>query len=164
MPEIIKDMKRAVFPSDSTPPLYGGPSLTEAIDDVNAETALFRLHDGGRCIWEITLHAAYWRREVAHALTDGDLSRMQRGPENWPALPKAANDAAWRADRDELEASEWAFHEALDRFDIKRWRSKPKTGGDWTLGQLAIGLLAHDAYHVGQIVLLKKVCQLAEQR
>lgn len=164
MSGVLKDMQGAVFPVDGTTPSYGGPSLSEALEDVEAETALFRLHDGGRCIWEIALHAAYWRREVAHALTDGDLSRMQRGPENWPALPETADEAAWRADRDELEASEKAFLEALDRFDIERWQNKPKAGGDWTLGQLAIGLLAHDAYHVGQVVLLKKACQLAEQK
>lgn len=81
---------------------------------------------------------------------------MQRGPENWPALPDTTDQAAWDADRNELRASGEAFVKALDRFDLDRWTNKPVTNGDWTLGQLAVGLLAHDAYHVGQVVLLKK--------
>lgn len=163
MSAVIEDMKRSVFRVAGKAPSYGGPSLSEAVDDVHVETALFRLDDTGHCIWEITLHAAYWRREVAHALTNGDLSRMDRGPENWPAVPDTTNLAAWSADRDVLRASEEAFIQAMDLFDLERWTNTPTTGGDWTLGQLAIGLLSHDAYHIGQVVLLKKAWRLASK-
>lgn len=164
MSGVIDDMKRAVFRIGDTPPFYGGPSLSEAIADVNADAALFRLDEAGHCIWEIVLHAAYWRHEIACALTAGDLARMSRGPENWPALPDSANESSWKTDQQLLAASESALLAALDAFDVDRWTELPKGGGDWTLGQLAVGLIAHDAYHVGQVILLKKAARLSEKR
>lgn len=63
MTAVIEDLKRTVFRVDGTAPLYGGPSMGEVVDDVNTATALFRRSDDGHCIWEIVLHAAYWRHE-----------------------------------------------------------------------------------------------------
>lgn len=161
MSVVIEDMKRAVFSLESAPPLYGGPSLSEAVDDVSAATALFRLRSGGRCIWEILLHAAFWRREVAHALTAGAWARLvDRGPENWPDLPARADETTWQADRQLLREAETALIEALDGLDLNRWSELPVGSDDhhatWTRGQLALGLLAHDAYHIGQVMLLKQ--------
>ena len=61
MPTIIADLKRTIFRLD-TPPLYGGVTLAEVVTDVDAGAALYSLDDDGHCIWEIVLHAAYWRR------------------------------------------------------------------------------------------------------
>ena len=164
MSAVIEDLKRAVFRIGGTPPSYGGPSLSEAVDDVQADDALYRLRDEGRCIWEIVLHAAYWRHEVAHAVTGGGIALLARGPENWPALPKLTNESTWKADREVLAVSESALLAALDTLDVDRWTAVPNGGGDWTLGQLATGLIAHDAYHVGQVILLKKAARISSKR
>lgn len=164
MSVVIDDMKHTVFRAGGTPPLYGGPSMSEAVDDVCADIALFRFERGGRCIWEIALHAAYWRHEVAHALTGGDLERLGRGPENWPALPGTLDESTWKADRELLVASESAMIAAVGALDADRWADLPRGGGEWTLGQLAIGLIAHDAYHVGQVALLKKAARFSGKR
>lgn len=164
------------------------------------------LNDDGHCIWEIVLHAAYWRREVAHALSGGVIARLVeaggvggaggagsaggaggvggRGPVNWPALPGdggipgVRDEAHWQADRQLLDEAEAALIAALDGFDVQRWSEPPPpeirpedevaaedAGGDgdeenWSLGQYAIGLIAHDAYHIGQAVMLKKAARL----
>jgi hypothetical protein len=161
MPDVIEDVKRSVFRVGGVDPLYGGPSLSEVVADVDADAALFRLDKHGHSIWEIVLHAAFWRREVAHALARGQIERLTREPENWPSLPERSDEAAWRADRKLLDESERALLAALDGFPVSDWSAPPKDGGDWSLGQLAIGLVAHDAYHIGQVVLLKKAAQAA---
>lgn len=159
MPDVIEDLKRTVFRVGDVDPLYGGPSLSEVVADIDADAALFRLNKHGHSIWEIVLHAAFWRREVAHALSKGKIDRMARGPEDWPSLPPRPDEDAWRADRELLDESERALRVALDGFAASDWSAPPKEGGDWSLGQLAIGLIAHDAYHLGQVVLLKKAAR-----
>lgn len=161
MPDVIEDVKRSVFRVRDADPLYGGPSLSEVVADIDADGALFRTGKHGHSIWEIVLHAAFWRREVAHALSKGEIDRMARIPEDWPSLPQHRDEAAWRADRELLDESERALLVALDGFAVSDWSASPKEGGDWSLGQLAIGLIAHDAYHIGQVVLLKKAAQAA---
>jgi len=161
MPDVIEDIKRSVFRVGDVDPFYGGPPLSDVIADINADVALFRMNKNGHSIWEIVLHAAFWRHEVAHALSKGQIDKLTRGPENWPSLPDRPNEAAWRADREMLDESERALLLALDGFAVPEWSARPKEGGDWSLGQLAIGLIAHDAYHIGQVALLKKAAQAA---
>ncbi|MFA9476865.1 DinB family protein [Phycisphaerales bacterium AB-hyl4] len=161
MPNVIEDLKRSVFRLGDVDPLYGGPTLAEVVADIDADAALFRLNKHGHSIWEIVLHAAFWRCEVAHALSHGKIDRLARAPENWPALPQRPNEDAWRADRKLLDESERALQVALDGFAVSDWSAAPEAGGDWSLGQLAIGLIAHDAYHIGQVALLKKAAQTA---
>ena len=159
MPAVINDLKRTVFPIDSAAPLYGGPSLSNMIADVDVETAKFRPKHTSHSIWQIILHAAYWRREVAHVLSSGAINRFPRGPENWPSLPATLDAATWDADRQLLCDAEQAFLDALSAFNIDQWSDTPPTGGEWSLGQLALGLVAHDAYHIGQVALLKKLAR-----
>ena len=161
MSPVIEDLKRTVFRTGETTPTYGGPSLSDAIADVDAATARYRIHADGHSIWEISLHAAYWRHEVAHAVSCGVVPRLPRGPEDWPSVPNDPGDSAWADDRRLLGASEEALRAALDDFPHDEWERLPEGGGDWTLGQLAIGLIAHDAYHIGQVVMLKKAASTA---
>jgi len=159
MSEVIEDLKRAVFRIGGVDPLYGGPTLSDAVEDVDAKTAKCRPTNAGRTIWEIVLHAAYWRHEVAHALSSGAIDRFSRGPENWPTLPDTLDAQAWDSDLQLLRESEQAVLDAFRTFEAERWSDPPVGGGDWTVGQLALGLVAHDAYHIGQVALLKKIAR-----
>ena len=161
MHPVIRDLKGAVFSLDGAPPTYGGPSLSGAVDGVSPSVARYRLDEAGRSIWEIVLHAAYWRWEVARAVSGATLPRFPRGPENWPSVPVRADEEAWRTDRALLEGSEEALVRALDDFTLEGWSRTPPGGGQWTVGQLMAGLMAHDAYHVGQVIVLKKAASLA---
>jgi hypothetical protein len=68
-----------------------------------------------------------------------------------------ADEAAWRADRALLMEQQRRFVEAVSRFDPAKLYRRPPGGKKWTYGDLILGILAHDAYHTGQIQLLKRL-------
>ncbi len=136
---------------------HGGPSPVTALRGVTAEQAAWRPGPRRKSIWALALHVAYWKYTVRRHLEPGPIPRFRRSPSNWPAPPEKADDAVWARDvallRDEHErlvtAATRVSLDALDRI--------PPAGRRWTYGQLLLGIAAHDAYHTGQIQLMKKL-------
>jgi len=44
---------------------------------------------------------------------------------------------------------------------VGRYGRKPPRGKRWTLGELIVGIAQHDAYHAGQIQMLKRLYDVA---
>jgi uncharacterized damage-inducible protein DinB len=70
-----------------------------------------------------------------------------------------ADAAAWAADVALLKAEHQQLLDALRR--VRHWPldRTPPEGRRWTYGELLLGIAAHDAYHTGQIQLLKRLWQ-----
>jgi uncharacterized damage-inducible protein DinB len=108
-------------------------------------------------IWALTLHIAYWKYAVRRRLEEGEGARFPRSPANWPAVPVRADEAAWRADRALLAMEHRLLMRAIAKFPPARLNRRPRGGKKWTYAELVIGVLVHDAYHTGQIQLLKRL-------
>lgn len=60
---------------------------------VTAEEALKRPAEGRHNVWELCLHAAYWKYVVRRRLTRDESLEFPRSPSDWPAAadrPSAA--------------------------------------------------------------------------
>jgi uncharacterized damage-inducible protein DinB len=138
---------------------HGGPTPLGALRGVTAEQARWAPTRKRKSIWQLTLHIAYWKYAVRRHLDDGGLPRFPRKPANWPAVAPAADTAAWAADVALLKAEHRQLLEALRR--VRQWPLDrvPQKGRRWTYGELLLGIAAHDAYHTGQIQLLKRLWQ-----
>jgi hypothetical protein len=71
-------------------------------------------------------------------------------------MPVPANEAAWARDRALLSDEHRLLHEAIEEFPAALLR-KPSGRKHWTWGDLLIGIALHDAYHAGQIQLIKRL-------
>lgn len=140
---------------------HGGPTPTGALRGVGAEQARWHAARGRQSIWRLALHIAYWKYTVRRHLEDGNIPRFPRSPANFPAIPTTATEAAWKADRDLLADEHRKLVAAMKRLDPRLLDRRPPGGKRWTWGEVLIGVLVHDAYHTGQIQLLKR---LWEQR
>jgi hypothetical protein len=102
------------------------------------------------------LHAAYWKYAVRQRLTEGERGTFPRRPSNWPAVPERADARGWRSDGALLEAEHRALRRAVSHLPPERLgaRTPQRT---WTHADLIHGVAAHDAYHTGQIQLLKRL-------
>jgi uncharacterized damage-inducible protein DinB len=137
---------------------WHGPSLEEALAGVDAVGAAARPIASAHSIWEIVLHLSGWTREVAKRLRGGEPTPPVAG--DWP--PAELTEPAWSAAREELRSvheellSAWAVfpRERLDE-KVGGGRSAP-LGTGVTYREMVDGILQHDAYHAGQISLLKK--------
>jgi uncharacterized damage-inducible protein DinB len=138
---------------------HGGPSPVTALRGVEAEQAAWRPGPRRKSIWALALHIAYWKYTVLRHLEPGPISRFPRSPSNWPAPPAAADAAAWSRDVGLLKQHHDLLVAAVARISVTALDRIPPAGRRWTYGQLVLGIAAHDAYHTGQIQLMKKLWQ-----
>ena len=134
-------------------PAWYGPSLMEAINEVNAEDALFRLDEGSHNIWQQVWHLNNWIR-VCHNRLNGKETPWLPEEEDWPST-RALNEEEWKRTKDTVLASHKEFVAAARRVpDSKLNQQVP--GKDYSVGFMLQGITQHVAYHTGQIVLVKK--------
>ena len=138
---------------------HGGPSPVGALRGVSAEQAAWRPTARRKSVWELALHIAYWKYTVRRHLTGGSPPRFPRSPANFPRLPDPADEAAWARDVALLRDEHDSLLEAVRRLDLRRLAAIPPGGRKWTYGELVLGIAAHDAYHTGQVQLLKRLWQ-----
>jgi hypothetical protein len=148
---------------------HGGPTPVGALRGISAEQAAWVPAPGRKSVWELTLHIAYWKYAVRRRLEGGVLgskagpaTRFPRTPANWPRLPAPASagavDAqAWRADVALLKAEHERLIATIAAVEIDRYGEALPGGRRWTVGELVLGIAQHDAYHTGQIQMLKRL-------
>jgi uncharacterized damage-inducible protein DinB len=154
--ELIDTLRRS-FDGEA----WHGPALADALADVKAEEALWRPAMHVHSIWEITLHVAAWAGEVASRLQGGAPKEPETG--DWPAPDEKSGEDGWQDaiqrlfnNRDIVCAVARDLDE--DDLDIMSGTSiDPPLGTGFSRAGLIEGLAQHNAYHAGQISLLKKM-------
>jgi uncharacterized damage-inducible protein DinB len=131
---------------------WHGPAVAEALDGVDAEGAARRPLAAAHTIAEIVAHLTYWLR-AARVRLHGEHERDVLGDADW--APTAGGDETWRAALAALESAYRDLHADLLALDDSRL-DDPVAGSDPTLRGMLLGLLQHNAYHAGQIVLLAR--------
>jgi hypothetical protein len=136
---------------------HGGPTPTGTLRGVSAAEARWRPRAGRHTIWELTLHIAYWDYAVRRRLLGGAMGEFPRHPANWPAMPSPAGEREWAADRALLAREHRLLAEAIRRFPATRRGRRAQGRKRWTYGDLIAGIAMHDAYHAGQLQLMKRL-------
>jgi hypothetical protein len=136
---------------------WHGTTLRGALRGVTPSLALWRPGPKRPTIWQLVLHAAYWKYAVRRRLTGmGETGGFPRKPSNWPAMPARPDLKAWKADVALLEQEHRLLVDAIAALPPEMLgRLSPKR--KWTYAEEIHGVAAHDAYHCGQIQLIKKL-------
>jgi len=139
---------------------WHGPSVLGALRGVDAAAASWRPGPERHDIWELVLHIAFWKHEVRKRL-GGAAGRFPRVGRNFPRPPERRTEAAWREDLALLREA----HEAL----VARARelddaALEERAGRTTRRETLFGIIARDAYHAGQIGLIRKLHESARGR
>ncbi|HEX9219846.1 MAG TPA: DinB family protein [Gemmatimonadaceae bacterium] len=158
--DALREDLRKVYDGDP----WHGPSITDVLKGVDADTAALRSIPRGHTIWEIVLHMTAWTREVASRVCGAN---PKPPPEDWPAPKSGGGEASWRSTQDDLATAQQELERAVDALkpdDLLRWigdQRDPTLGTGLTVGTLIRGLLQHHTYHEGQIALLKRAADTA---
>ncbi len=132
---------------------WHGPNLKQSIKGVSAKQAAWRPGSGRHNIWEVMLHAAYWKYALRRRIEGAKRGSFVLKGSNFFARPEKGkvNEAAWNADKKLLERE----HRALRVAIAKLLRT---SRGSKFVAQL-YGIAFHDIYHAGQIRLLRRLME-----
>ena len=132
---------------------WHGPAVAEALDGVDAATAASRSLPGTHSIWEIVHHLTVWNDAPRQRL-DGEAMQNLPAERDWPPVGDVST-GAWQAALTALEEAHAALHaRVLELTDAQL--EDPVAGSDPTVRGMLFGVLQHNAYHAGQIALLRK--------
>ena len=140
---------------------WQGPTLSGCLRGVTAKQAARKVA-GRKSIWEQTLHAAHWKLAILRVFDPATTLAVDRQGQNWPRVPTPPSDKEWKQDVARLTAIHTALRKAVGRMNDRDWLKKPlnpATGKprSSTYAYYLAGAAAHDAYHTGQIRLLKRL-------
>jgi len=153
---------------------WHGTNLRGALRGVTAEQASWRPAPGRHNIWELALHAAYWKYVVTRRLRGSARGSFPLPGRDFFARPfgEAAGDRPpldagaasslivcetdWRRELDLLTEMHRELHAAVAALPAAAI-DRPVAGSKATARDLVLGAAAHDLYHAGQIQLLKRL-------
>jgi uncharacterized damage-inducible protein DinB len=128
---------------------WHGPSVREVLGQIRDSQANSRLA-GTHSITELVQHMTAWRVFTTKKL-NGDLSYKVTEELNFP-VPKQ-----WAIALEELERSQSQLLEALQNFPAEKLSELVPHGEHrYTYYTMLHGIVHHDLYHLGQIMLIHK--------
>ena len=148
--ELLSSLRRA-FDGRS----WHGPNLLGSIRGLTPGEAFFRPGRGRHTIYDLILHAAYWKYVARRRLTGEKRGSFPVKGSNFFPEPGVKAAPAVHGARAVLEEAHWALVAAVEAMPDEAFAEKR---GAWTAGEMIAGVAAHDLYHAGQIQLVKKFC------
>lgn len=156
---MLGDLLAAEIRRAEAGPAWHGASLAENLSGLTAAQAAARPVPAAHSIWEIVLHLTGWTAEVSRRLKGAAPAMPEAG--DWPEVG-AVSEVAWKQALDELRRAHADLARAVERVPAARWTERVGDKPDAPLGtgvtyaEMVGGLVQHDAYHGGQIGLLRK--------
>jgi uncharacterized damage-inducible protein DinB len=132
---------------------WHGPNLLGAIRGLTPAQAFFRPGRGRHTVYDLVLHAAYWKYVARRRLTGEKRGSFPVKGANFFPEPRVKADAAVRGARAVLEEAHRALVAAVEALPDEALAVRH---GKWTAEEIVVGVAAHDLYHAGQIQLVKK--------
>ncbi|AMW06009.1 DinB family protein [Gemmatimonas phototrophica] len=150
------ELSRSVFGG-----AWHGPSLLEALAEIGPHDASAVAIPGAHSIRDIALHAVAWMEEVQRRLTGAEPGMPTRG--DWPEGTTATAEE-WNAVRELVAHTATALDADLSVFPAARLSDYVGQGAmhDAPLGTgvtyivMLNGVVQHNVYHAGQIVLMAR--------
>ncbi len=135
---------------------WHGPNLRASIRGLDVHKAAWRPAAGRHNIWEIVVHAAYWKYIVRRRLLGEKKGSFPLKGSNWLVRPATMISEAWRSDIALLEDMHRKMRGAIAGL-APRDLDKIPPGSKASNAAIISGIAAHDVYHAGQVQLLKRL-------
>jgi uncharacterized damage-inducible protein DinB len=130
-------------------------NIIDVLNKLSADKAQARVLDNCNTIWEITNHLISWRVNVLQRV-EGKI--IPTPANNYIQKVLDISEEAWRNTLNRLRESQEAWLQFLNTLDEKNLENIYPVN-KMTYYEHIQGIIQHDAYHLGQIVLLAKQFQ-----
>jgi hypothetical protein len=137
---------------------WHGTNLKGSIKGMNAQQASWRPAPSRHNIWELVVHAAYWKYIVRRRLLSEAKGSFPIKGSNWIERPinGQSSEDAWKADVRLLLDTHKSLREVVSTLSTAELHQTPP-GSKVSNFQMVVGIAAHDLYHAGQIQLIKRL-------
>jgi len=149
-----KELLSKLFTDTYEGEAWHGPSLRAIINGVSATQATRDPGGNVHTIAEFVHHAAYWMKVVRHWLTGDDIV-----PDQTISWGPGGSDpeATWLQAKESLTSEYQALRLAIEAFPEDKLTDVAYEASGLTYYALVHGIINHNIYHAGQIMLLKKL-------
>ncbi|MES2891894.1 MAG: DinB family protein [Bacteroidota bacterium] len=127
-------------------------TILNTLRPLSATQAAKKIQGNGNSIWEILNHLVAWRFAVLERVKGNTLNSPA---DNFFHPITDSSDKAWQETLAKLEASQEAWRNFLDNFNEADFEATYPSN-NLSYYKHIHGIIQHDAYHLGQIVLLAK--------
>lgn len=132
-------------------------SMHKALDDLTAADAAWSPGPGVNTIWQQVNHLTFWKQIIANRMNGAPLTGKRISNDETFGAPGNPDDqTGWQSTLDRFYSAHQALRDALSRQD-ETALDEPLPGERTPLQELISGENTHDVYHLGQIVLLRKL-------
>lgn len=139
---------------------WHGPALQEVLANVNAAQAAAHPLANAHSVWELVLHITAWHKFVIQRLAGREVFEVNE-KEDWPPV-QDTSASAWKGALQELEQRHKNLCAAVARLQDADLSGKIRSvEGDHSIYVMLHGVVQHDLYHAGQIMLLRKALTTA---
>ena len=128
-------------------------TLQKTLDGITAERAYKRPIPTGNTIWEILNHMIAWRKTVLKRV-QGEI--VDSPADNYIQKITDSSNKAWQQTLQDLETTQKEWIYMLSTFPEADFE-KEYPSNKHSYYKHIHGIIQHDAYHLGQIVLLAKM-------
>jgi uncharacterized damage-inducible protein DinB len=135
---------------------WHGPNLRGSIRGLRASEAAWRPGANRHTIYEIVVHAAYWKYAVRRRILGEKRGSFPLKGSNWFPCPARLTAAQWLDAVHLLEEQHRAMRKVISTLPPSVLHRK-SPGSKHTHATLIYGIASHDVYHAGQIQLLKRL-------
>ncbi|MEY8744384.1 DinB family protein [Paenibacillus tundrae] len=131
--------------------------LAEILEDLTAEEAVIK-NDNGQSIWSIVNHLIFWNEKWLERFKAGEfiLNNNIDNDETFAVAQDQLNEAGWTETLDRLENVLVSWRVVLEETEESKLTKQLPEYFDAPWWGVVSNLSIHNAYHVGQIMLLKK--------
>lgn len=155
----LEEALRHLDPPPGTKLWHGGASVLGALRGLSPDVAAWKPYPDRHSIWALALHVAYWNYAVRRRITEDERGGFPRAPSNFPNLPSETTKATWKEDRLLVKKEHELLVDALKDFDPSSLDEPAGSETKTTYADLITGIVLHDTYHAGQIVMLKRLAK-----
>ena len=135
---------------------WHGPNLRGSLRGLTARQAAWRPAPSRHNVWELVVHAAYWKYAVRRRLLREKRGSFAQKGSNWFARRGSDGEREWRADLDLLECEHRSLCRAVAGLSPRGLHKRSMANG-FSPFDMILGVAFHDIYHAGQIQLLKRL-------
>ena len=136
--------------------VWHGPSIKEILVDMTAQDAIKRVTPKSKNIAEYLVHITNWRIFALEKLTGGDSYDIILNSEaDWSVINELSQEG-WEEILQNYEEAQTELLEVVDTYTNSKLEATV-TGRKYTFYTLLHGVIHHDIYHSGQMMMLKRL-------